>query len=106
MADAVELSDRVCSRPSPIHGQGCFALVGIDSGDFIGTFEGDRVRRDADHVLWVSDGERSVGIRGNNVLRYLNHSDRPNAAFDGFELYAVDAIAAGDEITIDYQPDR
>ena len=104
MAEALEAT--VCSKPSPIHGKGCFALLAIGCGDFIGTFEGPRVRRDSDHVLWVSDGERSVGRRGNNVLRYLNHSDRPNAAFDGFDLYAVASIAPGDEITIDYAPDR
>nr|WP_242470281.1 SET domain-containing protein [Allochromatium vinosum] len=36
------------------------------------------------------------------MLRWLNHSDDPNAEFDGFELYARRTIAVGSEITIDY----
>ncbi len=34
--------------------------------------------------------------------RFLNHSCRPNAAFDGPVLVALTALEAGDEITFDY----
>jgi hypothetical protein len=34
--------------------------------------------------------------------RFLNHSCRPNAAFDGPVLVALAALRAGDEITFDY----
>ena len=40
--------------------------------------------------------------RGGNELRYLNHSDEPNAEMDGLHCYALTGIAAGAEITIDY----
>jgi SET domain-containing protein len=37
-----------------------------------------------------------------NLLRWLNHSDDPNAELDGFDLYARRAIAVDEEITFDY----
>ena len=90
--------------PSSIHGQGCFARIGFEPGDYIGAVEGLEVTEDGPHVLWVYDPERDrlIGRRGTNVLRWLNHSDDPNAEFDGFELYARRVIAVGSEITIDY----
>lgn len=98
------LDRRVRVGPSSIHGQGCFALIRFEPGDAIGTFEGVEVAEDDPHVLWVYDPERNrlIGRRGTNMLRWLNHSDDPNAEFDGFELYARLAIAVGSEITIDY----
>jgi uncharacterized protein len=98
------LGDRVCKAPSPIHGCGCFARVALGAGDHIGTFEGEEVGEDGPHVLWVYDAETGAACarRGNNLLRWLNHSARPNAEFEGFDLYARCPIAAGEEITIDY----
>lgn len=90
---------------SGIHGTGLFAARRIRRGEYIGTFHGPPARRDGCHVLWVypAEGDAApVGRRGRNLLRYLNHSDRPNAAFDGFDLYARRAIPAHEEITIDY----
>lgn len=97
------LRDRVCKRPSPIHGLGCFARASFRAGDYIGTYAGVAARRNGTYVLWVSqDGERWVGRSGRNLLRWLNHSSLPNAAFDGFDLYALSEIRSGDEITCDY----
>jgi SET domain-containing protein len=42
------------------------------------------------------------GIEVGNELRYLNHSETPNAGFWGRRLYAIRAIDPGDEITFDY----
>jgi hypothetical protein len=55
-------------------------------------------------VLWTYDSEGNVlvGREGRNLLRWLNHSDDPNAEFDGFDLYARRAIAVDEEITFDY----
>ena len=39
---------------------------------------------------------------GRNLLRWLNHQTPGNARFDGFDLYALTDIAAGEEITFDY----
>jgi SET domain-containing protein len=97
------LRDRVHRAPSPIHGQGCFARAPSSPGDYIGTYTGPAAQRDGTYVLWVSDdGERWQGRSGRNLLRWLNHSDAPNAAFDGFDLYASRAIAPDEEITFDY----
>jgi hypothetical protein len=97
------LRERVRRAPSPIHGQGCFARIAFGPGDHIGTYEGPPARRDGTYVLWVSDdGEHWHGRSGRNLLRWLNHSTTPNAAFDGFDLYALCRIEAGEEITFDY----
>ena len=98
------LSERVRKDRSPIHGHGCFARVPFITGDWIGTFEGPEVHLDGPHVLWVYDGETGLirARRGDNLLRWLNHSPDPNAEFDAFALYARRSIASGEEITIDY----
>jgi uncharacterized protein len=100
----VSLSERVRKGPSQIHGVGCFARVPFEPGEHIGTFEGPEVEQDGTHVLWVYDaqGGGAVARRGTNCLRWMNHSEDPNAELIGFELYARRAIAAGEEITIDY----
>lgn len=99
-----DLSGRVRRAPSPIHGFGCFARIAFHAGDLIGTYEGPEVDRDGTYVLWVYDAEGGAlcAREGRNLLRWINHSDAPNAEFDAFELYARSAIAAGEEITIDY----
>ncbi len=104
LSNPLPLARRVRVAPSPIHGLGCFAAIPFAPGDWIWTFEGIEVTEDGPHVLWVYDQERLqlIGRRGINPLRWLNHSDTPNAEFEGFELYARLAIAPGDEITIDY----
>jgi SET domain-containing protein len=97
------LAERLYKSDSPIHGQGCFALVGFRAGEYIGTYGGPDAVRDGRYVLWVKDDDdRWIGRSGRNLLRWLNHSDTPNAAFDGFDLYALSDISAGEEITFDY----
>jgi SET domain-containing protein len=97
------LRERVRRAPSPIHGQGCFARIVFQEGDYIGTYEGPSASRDGTYVLWISEDRRHwTGRSGRNLLRWLNHSETPNAAFDGFDLYAIAAISPGDEITFDY----
>jgi len=91
---------------SPIHGWGLFARARLPAGEFIGTYLGPWARQNGSHVLWVEDDDgRWIGRRGLNRLRYLNHSARPNAEFDGFDLYARRAIRPDEEITIDYHWD-
>jgi len=89
---------------SEIHGRGLFARKTIRKGHHIGTYEGPETKRDGMHVLWVYDenDENPIGRNGKNVLRFCNHSSQPNAEFDGFELYALKTIKAGEEITFHY----
>jgi len=98
------LSARLYVAASPIHGRGCFARIGFELGELIGTFIGPLVDEDGPHVLWVCDAESGevVGRIGTNLLRWVNHSDDPNAEFDGFDLYARRAIVRDEEITCDY----
>jgi len=100
------LRDRVHVKPSLIHGRGLFAARPIDDVTHIGTYKGPRAETDHDHVLWYEEDDGSmVGIAGRNILRYVNHSKTPNAQFCGPELYALQPIPTGDEITADYGKD-
>jgi len=93
---------------SPIHGRGLFAATLLEPGQLIGVYEGPEVTEDGTHVLWIQDDESNswTGYNGKNELRFLNHSDTPNAEMDGLNCYALDAIEPGVEITIDYGPDE
>ncbi len=97
----------VYAGPSKIHGKGLFAKKRIPKGTHIGTYEGPEAKRDGMHVLWIYDenDENPVGRNGKNVLRFTNHSARPNAEFDGFDLYAIRTIKPDEEITFDYGDD-
>lgn len=88
---------------SPIHGKGLFASLKLSSGELIGTYDGEPVSEDGMHVLWVEDDDGQwIAFEGRNDLRYLNHSDEPNAEMDGLHCYAMRDIMSGEEITIDY----
>ncbi|MDJ0739575.1 MAG: SET domain-containing protein [Gammaproteobacteria bacterium] len=100
-----QLAAIVYVADSGIHGSGLFAARRIARDEYIGTFCGPPARRDGTHVLWVYDDgsdERAVGRIGRNLLRFLNHAVRCNAAFEDFDLYATRVIRRGEEITIDY----
>ena len=85
---------------SPIHGKGLFAKTLIRAGEIIGTLEGEYTTTDGDHVLWL-DSKQGFLVHG--VLRYINHSDEPNAVYyDNLEVHALKDIPRGTEITHDY----
>lgn len=88
--------------PSPIHGKGLFAGVKIPKGSYIGTYRGPHATRNGTYVLWVYTDDGVIARSGRNKLKYLNHSKRPNAEFDGFDLYARRTIRPDEEITFDY----
>ena len=83
-----------------------FARAPFKRGDCIAAARGTRAETDGRHVLWVLEGEGSYrGLKVVNQLRYLNHSPKANAEFEGDELYAIRAIHPGEEITLDYGHD-
>jgi SET domain-containing protein len=89
---------------SKIHGRGLFARKKIKKGGLIGTFEGNPVKRDGTHVLWLvdeSNGEE-FGYRIVNDMRFVNHSKKPNSELFEFDLYAVKPIQPDEEIVMDY----
>lgn len=90
-------------KDSGIHGKGVFAKTHIAEGEYIGFYSGKRAKRNGTYVLWVSDEEgNEFGISGTSKLKYLNHSEKPNAGFDMQELYAERDIHPGEEITFHY----
>ena len=55
---------------------------------------------DGEHVLWI-DYDNGFHVRCD--LRFINHSDEPNAVYyDTLEVWALTDIAPGEEITHDY----
>lgn len=101
-----QLRARLKVQRSTIHGRGLFARQRICRGEYLGTYDGPRVRKNGMHVLWVEDRPgRWIGRDGRNMLRYLNHSIEPNVEFDGFDLFALDDIEAGTELVFDYGED-
>lgn len=101
-----QLERLVYAAESAIHGTGLFAARDIAAGSYIGTFHGAEAASDGDHVLWVyehGEDQEPVGRVGENLLRFLNHAMSANAAFDGFDLYAIRDIGRDQEVTIDYE---
>ncbi len=93
---------------SPIHGRGLFARDTIRKGAYIGTYEGTDTQQDGMHVLWLLDEQADEweGIDGQNEMRFLNHSDTPNADFWDADLYALRKIRKDEEITFNYKWDE
>lgn len=79
-----------------------FARVLIEQGALIGEYKGAETEENGTYVLWVEDGDELSARDGENGLRFLNHARDPNAQFEGFQLYALRQIEAGEEITFDY----
>ena len=86
--------------PSTIHGRGLFARTPIRGGEVIGHLQGRPSSVDGDYVLWISP---TRGIEVLCDLRYINHSDDPNACYyDDLSVVALRDIAPDEEITHDY----
>jgi SET domain-containing protein len=97
---------RVIVKTSRIHGRGAFAAESIAEGSLVGLYSGEETQADGPHVLWVEDEEgQPFGIRGTGPLRFVNHSNEPNAEFQGVELVALRGIEVDEELTADYGPE-
>lgn len=100
----------VVVRPAGSKGQGVYALRAFEKGEFIFRRRHGRVVRNEDIGTLSADEQRhlcELDWETSAVLLppgcYLNHSCEPNAMRSGVHVYAWQAIAAGDEITIDYR---
>jgi hypothetical protein len=86
---------------SQIHGKGLFAKDHITKGELIGVASGQYTKKDGPHVLWLSD---ESGFHVQCDMRFINHSDKPNAAYyDTLEICAIRDIKPGEEITHNYE---
>lgn len=101
-----KLSELFYVDESGIHGKGLFARCPLSKGSYLGTYKGPEttdMENAGPHVLWAEQDDGSwLGRDGRNILRYLNHHEKPCAEFDGFDLYALKNILPGAEITIHY----
>ena len=85
---------------SAIHGKGVFASRKISEGEILGTLSTTPAKRNGSHVLWISENQK---VRVHCDLRYVNHSESPNACYyDTLEVVALRDIRKGEEITHDY----
>ena len=85
---------------SKIHGKGLFAAEPIAAGSIIGWLEGVPCDIDGCYVLWLSE---TRAIEVTCELKYINHSDKPNACYyDDLSVMALRDIAPHQEITHDY----
>lgn len=93
-------------RQSPLHGRGLFATRLIRKDTVIGWLETEPAGEhelEGPYVLWV-DGQTPVRVTCD--LRFINHSDEPNAAyFDDLSVMALRDILPGEEILHDYMGD-
>ncbi len=103
-------------RPSAIDGQGAFALEAIPSRLKIGEIRGESIsvqtariratRSERIMIVELSDKKAIDFSKSADPMRYTNHSCRPNARLcirqGRVEFYALQAIRAGDEITVNY----
>ena len=103
-------------RESRIDGRGAFAgemvparrKIGEIRGEAVSVREARRRAKTQQRIMIVELSEtRAIDASGSSdPLRFTNHSCRPNAVLrirqGRVEFYAMRAIAAGDEITVNY----
>ncbi len=86
---------------STIHGTGLFARKGILKDTLIGQLQGKITKQDGMYVLWLDD---KTGFKVSCDLKYINHSDSPNACYyDDRTVVALSDIGADEEITHNYE---
>ncbi len=91
------------SSNSDIHGKGLFARQLISSGTIIGYLQGNYTDTDGMYVLWLNNEK---GFQVSCELKFINHSDEPNACYyDDLSVMALRDIAAHEEITHNYEAD-
>lgn len=103
-------------KASAIDGHGAFAAEAIPPRLKIGEIRGESIsvveariratRAERIMIVELSDKKAIDFSKSTDPMRYTNHSCQPNARLcirqGRVEFYAVKAIRAGDEITVDY----
>lgn len=104
MSDDTLLLKITVAKESPVHGMGLFAKIDIKKNTVIGTLEGETVKNDGPHVLWMNDGKDKFKVK--NELKFINHHKKPNVAYyDDYTVVALKNIKAGSELLHDYGSD-
>ena len=108
----------VAVRASAIDGQGAFAAEAVPPRRKIGEIRGESIsveqariratRSERIMIVELSDKRAIDFSQSGDPMRFTNHSCRPNARLcirnGRVEFYALKAIAADDEITVNYGP--
>ncbi|MGE0392378.1 MAG: SET domain-containing protein [Vicinamibacterales bacterium] len=106
----------IAVRPSPIDGLGVFTEGPIPARRKIGEMRGERItcaegrrrsRRTASVMIVEVSARHAIDATAStDPIRFMNHSCHPNARMTvragRVEFYALRAIAAGEELTVDY----
>ena len=94
---------------SRIHGKGVFATHAISKGELVGFIKGPVIHKVNNSLRDTFSNPDWVGFKQNYwtdplpPFKYLNHSCSANCGIKGTRsLYAIQAIKAGEEISIDY----
>ncbi|HWR15766.1 MAG TPA: SET domain-containing protein-lysine N-methyltransferase [Terriglobales bacterium] len=105
-------------RKSKIEGVGLFTDAPIKARMKVGEYTGERIsvreaRRRAktrEHIAIVELSDKEAideSVPGGGPFQYINHSCSPNVfiriAYNRVEFYAKRDIAAGEEMTVDYE---
>lgn len=108
---------RFVARRSSIHGKGVFANVAMPAGVRLMEYKGERITDQQSEELYSDNTTHTFlfmlddtmvidGGRNGNTARWINHSCEPNceANEENGRLFidTLRPIAAGEEITIDY----
>ena len=94
------MKSKIYIGQSKFHGKGVFAKEDIAKGEYIDSFRGKIVKKDAMHVLWLDDEK---GILVENDIKYANHDwQNPNSKIKKTSLYALRDIKKDEEILWDY----
>jgi uncharacterized protein len=112
----LQLAPGLTIKKSAIEGRGCFSTkpfrrwrkIAEYTGELISSAEAKRrAGRKRLRICGIDHRWSLDGSRGGNGTHYINHSCEPNAfmkiVYDHILFIALRDIAAGEEITIDYQ---
>jgi len=96
--NAKKNKELVYVKQSSIHGLGLFANKKIKKGDQIGVIEkAVSTTVDGPYVLWFEEEE---GYQVEGAMKYINHSEKPNAVYyNDFTVVALKNIKKDEEIT-------
>lgn len=93
--------DLVYVALSDIHGQGLFARQLIKKNTLLGYLTGQPTDSDGMYVLWINGTD---GFEVSCDLKYINHSDTPNACYyDDQSVMTLRDIQPDEEITHNYE---
>lgn len=96
--------DMLYKKRSSIHGMGLYTSKPIKSGSIIGIFKIVPATYDSKFTIWVDE----VRYRATNILKYANHSTRPNVSVSNdvnpmeCVMIAIKDIKENEEIVWNY----